>query len=202
MRLWFLQYLLLHAGYLNQICSLFLALISGLLPIRTIVRKVIALPSKFLPAGRTVYAQVGFEQIRGQVSGAAGISLNRKCYKFLLVFTNAGQVSRPRISWEYVSVAKEPNISTIFRIFHLIKRKQNITNIIFGSVDDCQVHIKLKILKKHDPVKMLANVVNVDQLTCEISVFSCQLLQILHGLKIEICWFYRRKSINKRKTHK
>lgn len=49
---------------------------------------------------------------------------------------------------------------------------------------------------------MFANVVNVDQLTCEISVFSCQLLQILNGLKIEICWFYRTKSINKRKTHK
>lgn len=59
--------------------------------------------------------------------------------------------------------------------------------MILWSLDDCQVNIKLTLKKKHDPVKMLANVVNVDQLTCEISVFSCQLLQILHGLKIEIC---------------
>lgn len=88
------------------------------------------------------------------------------------------------------------------KFFIWLQGKQNIANMILWSVDDCQVNIKLKFKKKHDPVKMLANVVNVDQLTCEIPVFSCQLLQILHGLKIEICWFYRTKSINKRKTHK
>lgn len=61
-----LQYLLLLAGYVHQICSLLLAVLQGRLPVGHVVRKIIALPSEFLPAGLTVEARIGFEQIEGK----------------------------------------------------------------------------------------------------------------------------------------
>lgn len=45
-------------------------------------------------------------------------------------------------------------------------------------------HKYIKMVKMHKLVKILVNMTNFDKNTCEISVFSCQLVQTIHCFKI------------------
>lgn len=106
------------------------------------------------------------------------------------MFTKAGQVfgsSVGEVIWEHVSEAKEFHYFTVFQIFSFVK------NIVM--VHDYQIILnKLRWSKKHQLVRILANTTIIDKHTCEICVFSWQLVQALHGLKI---WkrYFRGKTV-------
>lgn len=91
-------------------------------------------------------------------------------------------------------------ISLFSKIFHLLKRRL-VRHKYIVMVHDYQIILNKLRWLKNQLVRILANTTIIDKHTCEICIFSWQLVQTLHGLKI---WkrYFRRKTVLIRATLK